>query len=405
MSLTGFLANIGQNFRDHYLRMTNDLYANRTPNHYYNSSPAYDPNSVEVAAPEKDRWEPSSAQPTTDKAVPQEATDTASTTTGADTTPSATDTVPTDVYVLGGDVPSDSGSETPAVIPDGTYTFMRNAHLEYKLDLEFDLAAISRTARYLSGGDTTGVDQLFAGGFGLSADFALKGFEISKSNLPDAEEGAGNLQARGMSHAASRQAGMFQANSRDFALESFFREATNQQRSQNVLVRDGYRRSVNKFAFRFKMDSQFSFANLQRFNVQTRNVAEQMPDSLGKYISTAGDVAQGGTNDMMATFFDSVDAYLNQAEEQLLAKTVGAFEQAAEELGFTGAMVDVARDHLTDSIESFFGRVDTAMSDIRSQFAPGTIPQPEIPTQEPLPMPGTVTDMDRLSEPTQPMQA
>jgi len=402
--MLGFLANIGENFRNHYLRMTDDMLGNRTPQHFHRSTPLQNLNQLSpTPATPVDRWEPSSKvtpetgseqtvqqNPTND--VPAD-TNTPINTPSVEEIPVTPETEVTDEFVPSGETPSEDISKSPENNPDGTYSLIRASHLDYKLDLRFDLAAISQTVRYLAGGDTTGVEQMEAAGFGLSADFALKGFQITQSQFPEGDDPTNrNLQTHGLTRTASRQAGLFQANSRDFALQSFFRESTKQQQSYNVMVRNGHQRAVNRFAFRFKFDSQFSFSHLQRFNVQTNNMANQMPESLGKYLNAAGEVAQSGSNNMMATFFDAVDAYLNQAEDQLLGKTVAAFEQAADELGFSGSMVEMAKNHLTGSIESFFNRVDAALGEMRTQFVPEAPTSPEIPVEEPILQPENMVD-------------
>ncbi|MEA2030690.1 MAG: hypothetical protein U9N55_03730 [candidate division Zixibacteria bacterium] len=418
MNMLGFFANLGNSFRNHYLRMTDDITKNRTPEHFYRSTPSQNINRLapKTQTAPIDRWEPSfepspkskSEQPTQQQQINPEQTNSGIPvdTPKTDGAASSVKIEPTDTYQPSGNTPSEDTSESPNVNPDGTYSLTRISHLDYKLDLRFDLAAISHTVRHLAGGNTTDVEQLVSAGFGLSADFALKGFQITQSNIPESENlTAANLQAQGLNSDIAQKAGLFQTNSRDFALQSFFNNAASQRQSYKVLSHGGYRRSVNKFAMRFKFDNHFSFSHLQRFNVQTQNMAQQMPESLEKYVNSAGNVAQGGTNNMMSTFFDAVDTYLNNAEDKLLDKTISSFEQAAEELGFSGQMVDITREHLTDSIEGFFDRVDTALGKMQSQFAPSSPFTPEIPIEDTAMQPGNIIDPSRINDMNQPIDA
>ncbi len=107
-------------------------------------------------------------------------------------------------------------------------------------------------------------------------------------------------------------------------------------------------------------------------------MAIEMPDATAGFVSSASEVAAKSSSEMMATFFDAVDSYLDDTEQAILEKVTAFFDQAAEELGFSGALVEQARAHLTDTIESFFDRVDTALAGMEIRF----VPQVEIPVPD-----------------------
>jgi hypothetical protein len=129
------------------------------------------------------------------------------------------------------------------------------------------------------------------------------------------------------------------------------------------------------------MDTQFSFAHLQRFNVQTEQVAAARPGDVAGYVGSAGQVAEAGSGQMMSAFFGAVDSYLGESEQAILDKVTAFFDAAAEALGFSGAMVEQARTHLTDTISGFFDRVETALAGMEARF----VPQVEIPIPEVIP--------------------
>ena len=124
------------------------------------------------------------------------------------------------------------------------------------------------------------------------------------------------------------------------------------------------------------LDNSFSFAFLDRFNIQTRDVAEQVPESLSSYLASAGNMAESGTSEMMAAFFDAVDGYLDEAEVTLADNVGRFFDLAAEALGFSGEMVDSAKVQLTETVASFFDQVETALASLQSRFLP---PEAELP--------------------------
>lgn len=275
--------------------------------------------------------------------------------------------------------PTKDGTESskPNVKPDGTYEFTREAKLNYSMDLRFDMAAISQVARSLSEGDVETLDQFAAAGFGLKAALDIKGSQVIQESGEGVEGDAGKSAQKDT--AGARQASKFAYQDRDFQMESFYKESTDVSRSLKVDSRENYRRAVNKFAMRFRLDSGFSMAFAQRFNVQTKQVAESTPESLNNYLDTSGNLAEKGTTEMMATFFNTVDQYLNEAHDQLISVATESFDTAAAELGFSGEMVDAARDTFVGTIDSFFQRVDNAIAGLEARFLPTDVPDSGTP--------------------------
>jgi len=405
MGMIGFFANVANTFLNHYRQLADTI--------QYRPTRRFDlpgQTTTPEQAPKADRYEPSTTVTDPEsKATADQPKDTVQLSgqqpSEADTTKTSTapaessddDTAPA------GDNDADDQGTAPAVNPDGTYYLRRSARLDYSLNLEFNLAAVQRTVQSLAEGDTQTIEQLAAAGFGLSAAFDLKGMQSVETRVDGATGKAkGAVHSRAMNALRARQASAFAANSRDFAMQGFQRESTQLMRSYDQIDRAGYRRAVNRFAVRYRMDSQFSFGFLQRFTAQTGQVAEQMPDAVNRYVDTAGKVAEMGSSDMMAAFFDGVDGYLNNAEQALLDKAISSFEAAAKELGFSGAMVDTVKARLTDSIEGFFDRVDSAMADMRTQFAPESQPieppvvQPPVDSLDPKVDPSQAHDTEQM---------
>ena len=398
MMMLGFLANIANNFRNHYLQLVNNIqkynqptgfnYTNRPPSQSTPLAPVdtYEPTADTGQTKPEKTANTSHLPPATDTKQAKK----------TDTTPAAQ---PTDEYIPSKDKNTDSDSAPN----DATYYFKRMAKLDYKLDMRFDLRAILSTARSIADGEVAQVDEFAAAGFGFQADFNIKGMEITQTNRVDSADSDTLSRNKSIVKFRNRQASQFTAQSRNFAVESFRQVATRMRSSHTVLNNGTYQQAINRFSARFRMDGNFSFANLQRFHVQTKRVAEEISDAAQKYVDTAGKVAQSGTTEMMATFFDAVDAYLDKAEDTLLEKVVGFFDQAAQELGFSGTMVDAAREQLTGTIERFFDRVDIAMSQIESQFVPEDMIQPtlptDVPTVEPIPDvdPAVTQDTEQLA--------
>ncbi len=358
MNIAGFFADVASAFRDRYLDLTKDMQAHRTPNHFTGTKTTPEASQPPVAAEPVDTYEPST---TTDQPV-------------ADSK----------------DKPAESDSEnkpvteTPAHTtpveqkPDGTY-YRRSAKLKYKLDLEFNLAAMTQTVERLAEGDVKAVEEFAAAGFGFNAGFDIKGSQTIKTNADVSTDE--RSKSKSVGKARARSTSQFAAQTKNFAVESFHKEATDVRKSMSEKVKDGHRRTTNKFSLRFRMDNQFSMAFGQKFNVQTKQVAEQAPDAIGQYVETAGQVAEKGSSEMMATFFDAVDSYLGDTEQAVKDKVTAFFDEAAAELGFSGAEVQAARDHLTGTIERFFDRVEVAVSGMESKFVAQPPVEPVAPVE------------------------
>lgn len=345
VDITAFLASVADSFRSRYLTLNLEFErAHRPAPVTTDPSPASSEPAPESIAP-ADTYEPSAHE----SAAPPDSKDPA--------TNPITPATPNPVEKQ----------------PDGTYFYQRRARLDYRLDLSFDLAALTQTVEKLAEGDPGAVEQLTAAGFGLSADFDAKGFQQVRTNTGE-DTPAGRQHQ--LAHGAVRNSGRYLVNSRDFAMDVFFNEATRIHRNLNESAQGAHRQAVNKFALRFHADNRFSFAFLERFNVQTEQMNEEQPEALSGYLNSAGEVASGGTNDMMAAFLDAVDGYLDDTAEAMLNKVSAFFDLAAEELGFSGDMVAQARESLTGTIEAFFQRVDEALAQLKSQYAPVTEPPP-----------------------------
>ncbi len=359
MGFSSFFNQIANNFRDHYQQMTNSVSTGRTPNHYYTDTAK---DSVPQEQLPSDSYLPSS--------------ETEKPTTSSDPNKPSTDN-PT--YAN----PTEPNEENlPSGAESGEVGYIsRRTTLDYKMMLQFDLHAIQGVAESIANGDTAEITEFAAGGVGLRAAFDIKSKEIIETNM--AENVDGHSITKSKFKGSSRQAGAFGAQSRNFDVRSFYDESTKISKSMKTEEAGGYRRSVNKFALRYRMDSKFNFSFMNKFNVQTKQMSETDPSNLESYVKSAGNVAESGTNEMMSTFFDTVDSYLGAAESDMLAKAEEFFTMAVEELGFAEETVAFVKDQLVNSIESFFGRVDDAVSMIASKFVAPTPEVAELPVIQP----------------------
>ncbi len=374
MDLFSLFANLTEKYRNHYLSMSN-----QTPTY---CSPTKSESPVQAEAPAtvtpQDSYVPS---PESDGVPAQPSTDTPPPVVAEPSEPKVGDSyVPSGDAVAGDDATDD---DLPAPQP-ATYSFQRSARMDYGLKLKFNLGAMTSTLERMSeDGEVQELSEFAAAGFGLKAKMTIRGSQtVTTSAMNAAGESLlaeGNSRVRGRSWSRSRAVSRFAVQGRNFAAQGFSREAQKIRHSLDIRTHDGHRRATNKLSMRFRLDSRFSMAYLNQFNVQTQQVAETTPDAVAGYLNSAGNVAERGTPEMMSAFFGAVDGYLNQAEEKLLAKVTEFFDMAAKELGFSGEMVDAAREQLLGTVESFFDRVDTAVEMLQSRFAPQAVIEPAAP--------------------------
>ncbi len=269
--------------------------------------------------------------------------------------------------------------------PTGETSFYINKqmNLRYGMDLRFDLSSFASTVESIADGDTTSVEEFTRANFGFSADMFFKGSSKVDTNFPT-EEGSNHLAKRSFD-STSLNLSKYASGSDNFALDSFYKDASRVKSRSLTINNNTHSLTINKFAARFKMDSSFGFSFLNKFNVQSNRVADSAPDSINDYMTSAGNVAEIGTTEMMSAFFDGVDAYLNAAEETLIAKAEQFFDLAAEQLGISEEFVDFAKEQFVGSISSFFDRVDSAIDSIREVH--GITITPQIEAIEPVELP------------------
>ena len=382
MQLFNFIASLAKNYREHYLSLANQVSVPDKPLHSSDSQPTTIPTSE--LSPNTDTYLPS----------PEAGNQVASSLAPATETDKA-DLSPAEV----GDkyVPSESVNDDEVPVPqDAVYNFERQAKLDYSANLQFNLSAMMSTLNILSeGGDVENIEQFAAAGFGLSADLKFSGRQtIETSQTTDSEISKNPTHIKQKYRSKATQATRMAYQDRSFALQAFHRESEDIRQSLDIKERDGHRRVTNKIALRYRMDSQFELSFLNRFNVQTKTVAETTPSSMGTYLNSTGNVTEKGTPEMMATFFDAVDSYLNGAEEKIIAKASEFFDIAASELGFSSEAVDMAREQLVNTIEGFFNRVDMAIDGLESKFYPTIDVAPDVEPSISVPL---VEDTSQLA--------
>ena len=153
MGIMGFLSGVAGNFRNHYLKLAEQVGRYNRPKEYLEPQDA-------SPARARDRFEPSGRGTT--EAPAKDTVELSGQPVPAD----QVDTTPAEQSKTD---PSQDTDQQPAagLNPDGTYYLTRSAQLDYELNLRFDLAAVQRTVTALSEGDSEAVEVLAAAGMGM----------------------------------------------------------------------------------------------------------------------------------------------------------------------------------------------------------------------------------------------
>ena len=194
MGLSDFLASIAGNYTRRYLERVNQAayYGNNALNL---SSPAQAADTPVTQATKTDRYEPSK------QSLPEE-------------TSAAAEQVPSN---------KTTNDNQPAVEvnPDGTYYYKRQAQLDYKMDLRFNLSTFMSTVESLAQGDTASVERFVAAGFGLKADIDIQGQQTVETNMPE-ETTSQDTDVKSLTSVKSRQAGLFKDTNNASCHETVF---------------------------------------------------------------------------------------------------------------------------------------------------------------------------------------
>lgn len=355
----GFFNLIAAGFQNRYLNLTNNLYQRYISDRSYAPTT---PTNTTMPSPlnPQDSYLPT---PTATVNNLPETIEPRGTEIPADVDPAEDG----DSYVPNSNPPAATDAQDGA-LPDGTYRFSRYARLDYKMDLRFDLGVLTSTVRQLADGDSEAVQEFAAANFGFSADLSFKGIQMVNSSYSDDAESRSPELTFSKNRALMRSAGQFAASSDNFALDSFYRQALKIRRSSQVIDAGNHRLAVNRFALRFRMDAGFGMTYLNQFNVQTNRIADQAPQSVNSFVETAGSLAESGSNEMMAEFFNAVESYLDGSQQMLTERAAAYFDAAAEELGFSEDLIAIAKDQYLGTIDSFFDRVDESIRSLKSHF-------------------------------------
>ena len=175
---------------------------------------------------------------------------------------------------------------------------------------------------------------------------------------------------------------------RGFEADMFYRDSLKTSYKVRESYRNGFMKVSRKLHVRYTQDFGLNLRALNMFNGQSEalNQAGNLDSYLGNTESLVDSPAASGA--LLESFFDTVQGYLDGAEDKLLEKINFFFENLASEMGVETSFLEGAQEILVANVGEFFDRVDGTIELTRNRYLPASEepPAPELPEtpEEPI---------------------
>lgn len=307
---------------------------------------------------------------------------------GLTTTPPATEETPSE--------------ETPATEPESPNKLLSSKSLaKLNLKMAFSLSdfqnIVTAFAEDAKDGqiDTTTYSNL---NIGLHAELDAKAIIKEKYQSADGQDLTGQaVNAKEKLKYANLESSLIK--SRGFEAASFYRESLRTNFHINQNYRDGFLYVARKLSMRYTQDFGMNLRTMSQFNSQAESLDKtgQLQSYLGSTEALVDSPQASG--ELINKFFDTVDSYLNGAEDKLIEKINGFFDNLASEMGIDSEILNAAKETIVSSISNFFDQVDQAISSVQSRYGSHQ-PEPAVitPTPEPITTPAEEPELVGISE-------
>ena len=280
-------------------------------------------------------------------------------------------------------------AEEPSEDPNGGLTAVETStKAKFNLNMIFNLSEFEQTlatfAEDAEDGQVNIADYTELN-IGLHSDLKMK---VHQRELYKVEEGMEGAPSELRYREKGRFTGLGAAllKSRDFEAGLFYKESLKTRFNLTQSYEDGFLRVSRKMSLKYTQDFRFSLRSLNLYNTQAG--ALDQSGNLSNYLSSAEALVDSPqtSGDLLNRFFETVQGYLDGAEEQLVGKIESFFDSMADQMGLDSSIFETARDTLVSSIESFFDRVDSAVGSATARYIPSS-EQPELPAPQVIPDP------------------
>jgi hypothetical protein len=252
------------------------------------------------------------------------------------------------------------------------------------LDMIFNLAEFTQTVAALAEDAEDGeINALTYSdlAIGLHTDLRAKAF-IKEDYRVVEGEGTPLPTAHSKRWSRFNQLEAILMRNRGFEAAAFYQESLNTSQKLRQTYSQGFLRVARKLSMRYTQDFQLNLRALNLYNDQAQSL-DQTGD-IGAYLGNVETLADSPDTygDLIGQFFETVQSYLDGAEDKLIEKIDTFFQNLAAEMGVDTGFLGSARESLVSSVGAFFEKVDQAISSVESRY----LSSPEEPEQvEPPP--------------------
>jgi len=287
-------------------------------------------------------------------------------------------------------VPANEGTAEPVGPYDNGLVSQVKSHAKLNLSMIFNLAEFSAVlSSFAEDAEDGQIDTMSYSNLNIGLHAELEAKARVKEMYRDMEGPGGPLQYfRSNQRLESSRFEAAMMRSRGFEADMFYRDSLKTSYKIRESYRNGFLKVSRKLHIRYQQDFGLNFRALNMFNGQAD--ALNQAGNLDSYLANTETLVDSPTTSgaLLENFFDTVQAYLEGAEDKLLEKINLFFEHLASEMGVENSFLEGAQEILAANVGSFFDRVGGTIELTRNRYLPasGEPPATEIPEtpEEPL---------------------
>ncbi len=204
---------------------------------------------------------------------------------------------------------------------------------------------------------------------GLSTDLNVKALVNQKVTYdnPEALDQSDLNRSAGYS-VGERNAMSMKLQSRQFKAAAFYRDSMSKSFQLDKSYSDGFLRISRKMSMRYTQDFSFNYRSLQKFSQQATGLENS--GNTEQYLNTTEALLdnQNVGGELIGDFFNMVDDYMGQAEDQLLGKIDDFFNELSSQVGIESRYTAQTKELLVSSVTSFFDKVEAAVNTVESRY-------------------------------------
>ncbi|MCD6161910.1 MAG: hypothetical protein J7K40_05790 [candidate division Zixibacteria bacterium] len=200
---------------------------------------------------------------------------------------------------------------------------------------------------------------------GLNVDFQAKA-KMTETYRIDGN----NADAKGIEFERNKTQQMRELKAlmktREFEANLFYRENLKANYSSKKHYADGFIRVSRKLAIRYTQDISLNLKSLNMYNEQARDLTDD--EDIKNYLSNTETMVDNPeiSGELIGQFFETVQLYIDKAENNLIEKVNSYFNNLTQQLGVNPEYLGDTKERLLESVSVFFDKVDQTVNSFRN---------------------------------------